>query len=253
LKHWRAPIALAIIIMSTMTGCGGGGATGATGSSAGCADQLASWDDHGGLSRFDAIASDARREAEANGLLMTALSSGVGLAAAESAVQSAAAAIRSNTAAAEAYLPPVCIPHLRADEEAALRDYGKTAADYDNAISEIRSKNYGMAAKAFSAATTTQKEVTAKITAASKDIATFRKSQLQARDACQRPLGNLVKFPKSGVDQVMRISIIWGLHLTGVTTRSWRSGLPRHSISRSWLVCSAQVETPIYYYGSVTI
>jgi hypothetical protein len=56
--------------------------------------------------------------------------------------------------------------------------------------------------------------------------------------------GSVRPGTSSATCQLASITAVGGLHLTGVAARSWSSRLRDHSMSRSLLVCSAQVETP---------
>jgi hypothetical protein len=168
----RYGLVVLAVIIGGMTSC----APAATESTASCIDRMATWDNNGGLRRFDAaIGSNAPKVVKADALLIAALKSGTGLTAAESALQSVAAAIRSDTAVAEADPPPVCVPHLRADEEKSLSEYSKTAPDYENAVTEIRDKNYDTAAKDLAAANAAANAANADLKAADKDDSTFIK------------------------------------------------------------------------------
>ena len=65
----------------------------------------------------------------------------------EASLQTTAASLESDSSVAtQANLPPLCAPHVRADYWAALNDPSKAALDCQDAVPEIGSGNYNVAA-----------------------------------------------------------------------------------------------------------
>ena len=103
------------------------------------------WRDNGGKTQLAAVSSDLTGVEDAGTTLAAAMNASTDLSGPESALQSAAVSLQSDAQAAEADLPPACIPGVRRAYGAALTDYSKAAADYQNGVSELGSGSYDVA------------------------------------------------------------------------------------------------------------
>jgi hypothetical protein len=183
---WK-PLILIAFALAALAGCGSFGASSgpaSSGSSAAvqaapspdCRAEVVSWRDGGGSAQLGAFTSDLSAVQKADYALAAAAAGNGDLTAAESDLQSAAASLQSDAQAAEANPPPACVPHLRPDYRAALTDYSKVAADSQNAVSELGSSSYDVAAADVKAATAAANAGNRKLAAATADITAFSKT-----------------------------------------------------------------------------
>lgn len=176
----RSALTLAVLATAAVAGCASQGPsattaahTARTASPPTCLSKLVTWRTGGGLTPIQVLTTDlsAFQKAELN--LAAALEASTGLSDAETAVQSAAASLQSDATAAEANLPPACVPHLRQDLGAALTDYTTTAIDADNTVGQIGNGDYATAAGDVQAATTEMQAGNAKTASALADLNAF--------------------------------------------------------------------------------
>jgi hypothetical protein len=124
----------------------------ATGSPSGCAGQAISWRDNGGQSQAEAVITDMGHVQSAASMLGTALSAGTDTSRAQTSLKTAAASLQSDIQTAQANPPPSCVPHLAADESAALNNASKAVLNCDNAITKLGTANYNVAVSDIEAA-----------------------------------------------------------------------------------------------------
>jgi hypothetical protein len=125
----------------------------ATASPSGCASQAISWRDKGGQSQTEAVIADMGHVQSAASMLGTDLSAGTDTSRAETSLKTAVTSLQSDVQTAQANPPPSCVPHLTADESAALNNASKAALNSENAITELGSANYNVAVSDIEAAT----------------------------------------------------------------------------------------------------
>ena len=153
----------AAITALALAGCGSAGSASTAGTASGpasataqaaaspssspdCTSQFIAWRDAGdGKAQLLAVETDLGQFSTAAGDVGSAMGSGSDASSAESALQSAAASLQSDDDAAEANLPPACVPGLRRDISQGLTEYSKAASDAQNAVSEIGSGSYTVA------------------------------------------------------------------------------------------------------------
>jgi hypothetical protein len=107
-----------------------------------CAAVFIPWRSNGkgnGLAQLGAILTDLGNVGTAATDLGNDLENGTDDSADEVALQSAAASLQSDDDAAEANLPPACVPGLHHDYGQALTDYSRAAVEAQNATTEIDS------------------------------------------------------------------------------------------------------------------
>lgn len=144
-------------------------------SSPDCNSEVVSWRDSGGSAQLTVFTADLTAVYKADEEMANALDDGTSgsLSTAEGDLQSAAASLQSDAQAAEANLPPACVPHLKADYGAALTDYSKVAADCQNAVSELGSGSDDVAVSDIKAAIAQEDAGNGKLSAAGADITAF--------------------------------------------------------------------------------
>lgn len=125
----------------------------ATASPSGCASEAISWRNNGGQSQTEAVITDMGHVQSAATTLGTDLSAGTDTSRAQTSLKTAAASLQSDAQTAQANPPPSCVPHLTADESAALNNASKAALNCENAITELGSANYNVAVNDIEAAT----------------------------------------------------------------------------------------------------
>jgi hypothetical protein len=125
----------------------------ATASLSGCAGQAVSWRDTGGQSQTETVITDMGHVQSAASTLGTDLSAGTDTSRAETSLKTAAASLQADAQTAQANPPPSCVPHLTADEGAALSDASKAALSCESAITELGRSNYNVAVSDIEAAT----------------------------------------------------------------------------------------------------
>lgn len=117
----------------------------ATATASGCAGQAISWRNNGALTQINAVVTDMGRVQTAASALSTDLSAGTTASRDETSLKTAATTLQSDVQTAQADPPPPCVPHLGADESAALNNASKAALNSENAISEVGSANLNVA------------------------------------------------------------------------------------------------------------
>jgi hypothetical protein len=175
---------LAIVILAA-AGCGASASTSAPPSShpaaavvrssspPSCAAQVITWRDSGGSAQLTAVATDLTSIRSAGGALGAALAANADMSGPESALQSAAASLQSDAQAAEANLPPACVPGLRGAYGQALTDYSKASGDYQNAVSEMGSNSSAVALGDLEAGNAAATAGTGKLQTAAADMSAF--------------------------------------------------------------------------------
>jgi hypothetical protein len=137
-----------------------------------CKSQVASWS-NGGLSTIGAVYTDLSKLLIAGRSLSSDLSSGANPSAGESSIRTAAATVQADVQAADADLPPSCVPHYRKDLHSALTDIANAASQYRDAASDV-SKGARVASKDISAAGRTENAAATKLAAAIADYKAFK-------------------------------------------------------------------------------
>jgi hypothetical protein len=125
----------------------------ATASPSGCAREAISWRNNGGQSQTEAVITDMGHVQSAASTLGTDLSAGTDTSRAQTSLKTAAASLQSDAQTAQANPPPSCVPHLTADESAALNNASEAALNSENAITELGAANYNVAVNDIEAAT----------------------------------------------------------------------------------------------------
>lgn len=142
-------------------------------SSPDCTSQVVSWRDNGGLSQLDTIVTDMGNVSSEATTLGADLSAGTDPSQDEASLQTAAASLQSDAQTAQANLPPSCVPHMRTDYGAALNDASKAALDCQDAVSELGSGNYAVAADDVNAANAAMTASGKKFQVATADVKAF--------------------------------------------------------------------------------
>jgi hypothetical protein len=117
-----------------------------------CATQFTTWRDSGGLSDLQAVTSDLGTVSQAASALATDMDAGSLPPADEAALQQASAGLQSDTATAQADLPPSCVPGLRRNVSAGLTDYNRAAVEAGQAVTAADGGSYSLAASDLVAA-----------------------------------------------------------------------------------------------------
>jgi hypothetical protein len=148
-------------------------AAAASASAPDCTSQVVSWRGNGALSQLDAVVTDMGNVSSAATALGTDLSAGADPSQDEASLQTAAASLESDSQTAQANLPPSCVPHVRTDYGAALNDASKAALDCQDAVSELGSGNYTVAADDVNAANAAITASGKKFQTATSDVQAF--------------------------------------------------------------------------------
>jgi hypothetical protein len=135
-----------------------------------CQSQVISWRDNGGLSQLKAVMTNLGNVRQASTALGTDLSTGADASQDEGSLLIAAASLQSDAQTAQAALPPACVPGLRTDEDAALKDAAKSALDSQDAVSELASGNLNGATDDLKAANNGTSASRTKFQAATSDV-----------------------------------------------------------------------------------
>lgn len=179
----RSSSAIATIVAAlALAGCGSSAGTGGTDSagsaatraavgslessapaSPSCQSQALAWKNGGGASHLNPIVSDLSAIQDAF----------AGSDRSPAALQAAAASLRSDVHAAEAALPPPCIPGMRPAYGLALTDYSKAAGDFQDTASEQRNGNDSVALADAQAGTDAMGAGDTEISAADADLSRF--------------------------------------------------------------------------------
>lgn len=153
-----------------------GGTPSTVASSPDCHSEGTTWRNDGGQSQVDAVVADLNSVQHAAQSLAADMNAGTDESSAESSLQSAAASLGSDAQAAEANLPPACIPGFRTDYGQALTDLSKAAADWQDGVSELSNGNGDVATGDINAGTKAQEAGNAKLSGAAKDLEAFGSS-----------------------------------------------------------------------------
>lgn len=175
--------ALALAGCGSSAGTGGTDSTDSTGSagshaavgslessapaSPSCQSQALAWKNGGGASHLNPIVSD----------LSAIQNAFAGSDRSPAALQAAATSLQSDVHAAEAALPPACIPGMRQAYGLALTDYSKAAGDFQDTASEQRSGNDSVALADAQAGTNAMGAGDTEISAAYADLSSFVSSE----------------------------------------------------------------------------
>jgi hypothetical protein len=189
MKRALALIAITAISIAALAGCASAGnspgavvtpasgpAPAAAPSSPSCNSQAVSWRNNGGQTQVNAISSDLTAVHTAAEALAADMEAGNGLSSDESALQSASASLQSDAQAAEANLPPLCIPGFRSAYGQALTDYSKASEDWQDGVGELSSGSEAVALGDIAAGTTASDAGNVKLQAADTDITAFDNS-----------------------------------------------------------------------------
>jgi hypothetical protein len=114
-------------------------------SSTSCPSQLASWRSTGAGGQLQVVVTDLTIVSQAAAPLDADLASGTAPPAAVTALRSAATSLHSGTQAARKNLIPGCVSGAYQAEVAGLTDLGGAVADFNNAVNETDSGDYGTA------------------------------------------------------------------------------------------------------------
>jgi hypothetical protein len=142
-----------------------------------CESQADAWKNSGGASHIGAIVSDLSAIQKAADSVLSAMNTRDDLSSAETALRSAAASLQSDAQTAGAALPPACIPGMRFSYRQALTDFSKTAGDFQNWVSELRSDSDRMALGDAQAGTNAMNAGDVKFDAADAALQTFINSR----------------------------------------------------------------------------
>lgn len=142
-----------------------------------CLSQAESWRDNGGQTEVDALVTDLGDIQKAANAAGNALSAGEDASGPEADLQSASASLQSDAQAAEADTPPLCIKGMRANYMAAMTDYGKAAADYENDVSELSAGGDTVALGDITAGSTVLTAGTKRLESATSALQAFENGQ----------------------------------------------------------------------------
>jgi hypothetical protein len=96
---------------------------------------------------------------------------------AESDLQSAAASLQSDAQAAEADLPPSCMPGVRQPYAQGLTDYAKTADDLQDSVAALDSDSWSVAVGDVAAGTKAATAGNGRLAAAGTALEAFNNGQ----------------------------------------------------------------------------
>jgi hypothetical protein len=172
---------LIVVAVAMATGCASRGDTGETANSKGrtvsspspCYTEFSTWRGNGGLTQLETVGTDMGRLGKADIALATALSSSGDASTQEANLQTAAAAVQADAQAADSDLPPSCIPNFRSDLQAAMTSADKAGIDSAQAVSEVTSGDYTVAAGDIMAANNAENAGNAKLVAATASLKAY--------------------------------------------------------------------------------